>query len=164
MGVPIPTPVRPGSGSKGFRAPKRRASDISAPSPGHPLDCRDYSQCVRPPSSAGRKQTAGWGWARPGRGGRIAVMASKRLDIRPVAGAIGAEIAGVDLARELDADTVAAIRQVWLDHLVIFFRDQELPPARLLALARRFGEPVEYPFVKGIDRFPEIPPAIKLEN
>jgi taurine dioxygenase len=50
-------------------------------------------------------------------------MASKRLDIRPLAGAIGAEIAGVDLARELDADTAAAIRKVWLDHLVIFFRD-----------------------------------------
>src|ERR1700724_261357 len=91
-------------------------------------------------------------------------MARKRLSIRPLAGAIGAEIAGSDLARELDADTIAAIRQVWLDHLVIFFRGQELPPARLLALARRFGEPIEYPFVKGIDGFPEITPVIKLEN
>ena len=83
-------------------------------------------------------------------------MSKKRLDIRPLSGAIGAEIAGIDLARDLDGETVAAIRQVWLDHLVIFFRDQELPPARLLALARRFGEPIEYPFVKGIDGFPEI--------
>jgi taurine dioxygenase len=91
-------------------------------------------------------------------------MARKRLDIRPLAGAIGAEIAGIDLARELDSDTVAAIRKVWLDHLVIFFRDQELPPARLLALGRRFGEPIEYPFVKGIDGFPEITPVIKLEH
>src|SRR5712675_2606642 len=91
-------------------------------------------------------------------------MARRRLNIRPLAGAIGAEIAEVDLAQELDADTVAAIRKVWLDHLVIFFRDQELPPARLLALARRFGEPIEYPFVKGIDGFPEITPVIKLEN
>ena len=70
-------------------------------------------------------------------------MVRKRLDIRPLAGAIGAEIAGIDLARELDADTVAAIRKVWLDHLVIFFRDQDLPPARLLALADRLhGEDV----------------------
>src|SRR5438045_7359641 len=91
-------------------------------------------------------------------------MSKKRLDIRPLSGAIGAEIFGVDLARELDADTVAAIRKVWLDHLVIFFRDQELPPARLLAVARRFGEAIEYPFVKGIDGFPEITPVIKLEN
>src|SRR5438045_8335641 len=90
-------------------------------------------------------------------------MSKKRLDIRPLSGAIGAEIFGVDLARELDADTVAAIRKVWLEHLVIFFRDQELPPARLLALARRFGQPIEYPFVKGIDGFPEITPVVKLE-
>src|SRR5437588_7051521 len=91
-------------------------------------------------------------------------MSKKKLDIRPLSGAVGAEIFGVDLAQELDDDTVAAIRRAWLDHLVIFFRDQDLPPARLLAVARRFGEPIEYPFVKGIDGFPEITPVIKLEN
>src|SRR5437588_1742330 len=91
-------------------------------------------------------------------------MSKKRFDIRPLSGAIGAEIFGVDLARELDGETVAAIRKVWLDHLVIFFRDQQLPPARLLALARRFGEPIEYPFVKGIEGFPEITPVVKLED
>src|SRR5258708_30827171 len=91
-------------------------------------------------------------------------MARKRLDIRPLAGAIGAEIAGVDLARELDADTVAAIRKVWLDHLVIFFRDQELPPARLLALARPVGPPGEYPVVKGLNRFSQLPPVLKPAN
>ena len=91
-------------------------------------------------------------------------MTNKGLDIRPLSGAIGAEIFGVDLAQELDAETVAAIRKVWLDHLVIFFRDQDLPPPRLLALARRFGEPIEYPFVKGIEGFPEITPVVKLEH
>src|SRR5947207_6741138 len=91
-------------------------------------------------------------------------MTNKGLDIRPLSGAIGAEIFGVDLAQELDAETVAAIRKVWLDHLVIFVRDQTLPPARLLALARRFGRPIEYPFVKGIEGFPEITPVIKLEH
>ena len=91
-------------------------------------------------------------------------MTKRGLDIRPLSGAIGAEIFGVDLARELDGDTVAAIRRVWLDHLVIFFRDQDLSPAKLLAFARRFGEPIEYPFVKGIDGFPEITPVVKLEH
>jgi hypothetical protein len=69
-------------------------------------------------------------------------MSRQSISIQPLAGAIGAEIAGVDLAQQLDAETIAAIRQAWLDHLVIFFRDQELPPARLLALARRFGRPI----------------------
>jgi taurine dioxygenase len=86
------------------------------------------------------------------------------VQIQPVAGALGAEIGGIDLSRDLDDATVAAIRRAWLDHLVIFFRGQELPPARLLAFARHFGEVVEYPFIKGIEGFPEITPVVKLEH
>jgi taurine dioxygenase len=86
------------------------------------------------------------------------------LDIRPISGALGAEIFGVELARELDAEAVAAIRGALLDHLVIFFRDQDLPPDRFLAFARRFGTTVEYPLVKGIDGYPEIIRVAKLEH
>ena len=86
------------------------------------------------------------------------------LEIHPIAGALGAEILGVDLSRTLDDETIAAIRRAWLEHLVIFFRDQELPPEKFLAFARRFGEPIEYPFVKGLDEFPEIIPVMKLEH
>lgn len=86
------------------------------------------------------------------------------LEIRPIAGAIGAELHGVDLSGDLSADTIAAIRQALLDHLVIFFRNQTLPPARFLALAHRFGTPIEYPFVKGIEGFPEIIAVAKLEH
>jgi alpha-ketoglutarate-dependent taurine dioxygenase len=89
---------------------------------------------------------------------------SRALEVHPVAGALGAEISGVDLAGPLDDATIAAIRGAWLEHLVIFFRDQDLPPAKLLAFARRFGEPIEYPFVKGLDEFPEIIPVMKLEH
>jgi taurine dioxygenase len=96
-------------------------------------------------------------------GGRNLSARSNSLEIRPLAGAIGAEIFGVDL-RELDDNRVAAIRDVWLRHLVIFFRDQTLTPAQLLAFARRIGEPVEYPFLKGLDGFPEVTPVVKLEH
>ncbi len=91
-------------------------------------------------------------------------MSNAVFEIRPIAGAIGAELHGIDLAADLPAETVAALRQALLDHLVIFFRDQDLPPARFLALARRFGAPIEYPFVKGIDGFPEIIAVTKLEH
>src|SRR4051794_17369578 len=91
-------------------------------------------------------------------------MRRNSIEIRPLAGAIGAEIFGIDLAAPLDDETVAAIRRAWLDHLVIFLRDQELPPAEFLAFARHFGEPIEYPFVRGIDGFPEITPVVKLEQ
>lgn len=81
----------------------------------------------------------------------------------PLSGAIGAEIHGIDLARATDAE-IAEIRQIWLAHNVVFFRGQTLPPADFLALARRFGQPIEYPFVKGIDGFAEIIPVLKLPH
>src|SRR5215469_11999329 len=86
------------------------------------------------------------------------------LDIRPIAGALGAEIHGIDLDAGLDPETVTAIRRALLDRLVIFFREQRLAPERFLAFARRFGQPVEYPFVKGIAGHPEIIAVTKLEH
>jgi taurine dioxygenase len=91
-------------------------------------------------------------------------VSETQLDIRPLSGAIGAEIGSIDLASPLDDEAVAAIRRAWLDHLVIFFRGQDLPPERLLAVARRFGRTIEYPFVAGIDGFPEVTPVVKLEH
>jgi len=90
--------------------------------------------------------------------------APARLDVRPVAGALGAEVHGVDLSRPLDAGTVAALRAALLEHLVIFFRGQKLSPAQQLAFARAFGEPVEYPQLKGLPEFPMITPVVKLEH
>ncbi len=89
-------------------------------------------------------------------------MITSSLTVEPVAGALGAEIGGVDLARPLDEGLVRAIRRAWLEHGVIFFRDQDLPPAVFLDFARRFGEPIEYPFVKGLAEHPEIIPVLKL--
>lgn len=86
------------------------------------------------------------------------------LTVTPIAGAIGAEIAGVDLNDDLTPETVSAIRSAWLDHLVIFFRDQPLAPARFLEVAKLFGTPVEYPFVAGLDDFPQIIEVKKLEH
>jgi alpha-ketoglutarate-dependent taurine dioxygenase len=89
---------------------------------------------------------------------------SHSIGVHPIAGALGAEISGVDLSKDLDGDTIGALRRAWLDHLVIFFRDQDLSPAQFLVFARRFGEPIEYPFVKGLAGFPEIIPVLKLEH
>jgi taurine dioxygenase len=91
-------------------------------------------------------------------------MRNVPFEVTPIAGALGAELHGIDLADDLSAETIGAIRQALLDHGVIFFRDQDLPPDRFLALARRFGTPVEYPFLKGIEGFPEIITVSKLEH
>ena len=61
------------------------------------------------------------------------------IDIRPVTAIIGAEISGVDLRAPLADDDVAAIRQAWLDHLVLFFRDQHIDDDQHLAFTLRFG-------------------------
>ena len=86
------------------------------------------------------------------------------MEVRRIAGALGAEIHGVSLKSPLDGETVAAIRRALLDHLVIFFRDQDLSPAQFMVFARQMGTPVEYPFGKGIDGFPEVIEVKKLEH
>ena len=62
--------------------------------------------------------------------------AAGAIEVLPIAGALGAEIAGVDLASDLSDATVGAIRRAWLEHLVVFFRDQTLAPHDLQAFAR----------------------------
>jgi len=91
-------------------------------------------------------------------------MRSNSLLVRPIAGALGAEIEGVDLSDDLDGNTVAALRRALLDHLVVFFRAQDLSLDAFLAFARHFGTPIEYPFVKGLDGYPEIIEVAKLEH
>jgi taurine dioxygenase len=83
------------------------------------------------------------------------------ITVSRVGGVIGAEIAGVDLARDLPDEAIATIRQALLDHLVVFLRDQDLTAAQYLDFARRIGTPIEYPFVPGIEGFPAITPVIK---
>ena len=87
------------------------------------------------------------------------------ISVIPIAGSIGAEISGVDLSRgDLADDVIAQIRRAWLQHLVVFFRDQQLDSDQFLGFARRIGQPVEYPFVRGFDDHPEIIAVTKLAH
>jgi len=86
----------------------------------------------------------------------------KSIDVLPLTGAIGAEISGVDISEPLPAETIGEIRQALLDHLVIFLRDQQITPEQQIAFVSRFGEPDIYPFVKGLEDYPEIIPVLKL--
>jgi len=88
----------------------------------------------------------------------------RRIAVRRIAGALGAEIEGVDLARGIDAETAGEVRQALLDHLVIFLREQECTPAQQLAFAKHFGAPMAYPQLKGLPEMPLITPVVKLEH
>jgi taurine dioxygenase len=62
------------------------------------------------------------------------------LDVRPVAGHIGAEIHGIDLGADLDEPTIAGIRSALLRWKVVFFREQSIGHAEQVAFSRRFGK------------------------
>jgi len=89
---------------------------------------------------------------------------SNRIEAEPLAGALGGIIRGIDLKDAVDETTIATIRRIWLEYGVVFFPDQNLSEGQFLAFAKRFGAVVEYPFMKGLDGFPEIIPVVKLEH
>ena len=84
--------------------------------------------------------------------------------IQPLAGAVGAVVTGIDLTRPQSDAHISELRRIWLEHGVLFFRNQPLPPAQFQAFAERFGEVVEYPFVAGIEGHPLIIPVLKLPH
>jgi taurine dioxygenase len=92
------------------------------------------------------------------------MKAKSALAVEPIAGVLGAEIHGVDLAQPLSDDVVSAIRRALLDHLVVFFRDQQLSPAQLVAFGKRFGTLGRYPLVAGLPDYPEIIEVVKLPH
>lgn len=84
------------------------------------------------------------------------------LKIRRLSNALGAEILELDLARPLSADQVADVKQAFLDHQVLLFRNQDLQPAQQIAFSRLFGELDIHPFTKYT--LPEHPEILLITN
>ncbi len=76
------------------------------------------------------------------------------FDVVPLTPAIGAEVVGIDLTRPVDDDEQAALRHALLEHLVLFFHDQDLSEEDQLRVASIFGPPVS----ASIDRSPGATP------
>lgn len=85
----------------------------------------------------------------------MSVASYDRIRVEPVTGSIGAEVSGVDL-RDIDEDTAAELRDAWLAHKVLFFRDQPMTRAEHVAYGRRFGELELHPFIPFPEGYPEI--------
>ncbi len=88
-------------------------------------------------------------------------MSATAIEIRPLSGSLGAEIHGLDLARPLDAETFEPIERAFLDHQVLFFRDQELAPAQLVGFAARFGPSGRYPLAEPNPEHPDVNAVVK---
>src|SRR5437660_12516036 len=91
-------------------------------------------------------------------------MGYQTLEVKPISGACGAIVEGVDLSRDLDNATTSDLHQALLDHCIIFLRDQHLTPERHLALGRRFGTLNIHEFVEAMPGHPEILVVAKLAN
>lgn len=83
------------------------------------------------------------------------------IQVQPLAGALGAEIHGLDLGT-LDENSVwNEVTQAFQDHSVLVFRNQRLEPADLMRVGERFGAPCFYPFVTGMEGYPYIFEVVK---
>ena len=78
------------------------------------------------------------------------------IDVRPMTGAVGAEILGIDLSGDLDAQQFGELRRAYHDYGVIFFRDQRLTPEQHIAFAERWGSININRFFQAVPDYPQI--------
>ncbi len=69
------------------------------------------------------------------------------IQIKPVAGRIGAELSGVELSGDISTQDFDVINQALLKHKVLFFRDQFLTDEQHESFSLRFGDQVPHPTV-----------------
>jgi taurine dioxygenase len=88
----------------------------------------------------------------------------QHIQVRPVSNALGAEVAGIDLSREIRENALAELRRAFAEYGVLFFRDQDLTPEDHVRFARCWGEininrfftPVAgYPMIAEVRKEPE---------
>lgn len=87
----------------------------------------------------------------------------RSIDVRPMAGSLGAEVFGVDLAA-IDDDVFAEIYRAFVDQQAIIVRDQNLTSDQYLGFAKRWGQIASYPYMKGLPSHPEILEILKTEE
>ena len=85
----------------------------------------------------------------------------KRIAVKPIAGALGAEIEGVNIAAGVDQETQDEIYRAWLENNVIFFRNQSIAPKQQIDFAKQFGKIHLHLFNKAMDDHPEITEVLK---
>jgi taurine dioxygenase len=85
-------------------------------------------------------------------------MSYETIVVRKTSPHIGAEISGINLSEALSNRQVAELHQALDDHLVLFFRDQDLDYDSAKRFGRHFGELDIHPNAPGPQGHPEILP------
>lgn len=78
-----------------------------------------------------------------------------------MSGVFGAEVSGIDLSQPLDDQSYLALRQAFLDHQVLAFRDQKLTIEQHIAFGCRFGQLSYHPYYRGLADYPEVMAIVK---
>ena len=78
------------------------------------------------------------------------------IDILALSPALGAQISGVDLGRDLTGEQRNTIEQALLDHHVLFFRDQPITPQQQARFAANFGDLHIHPIYPNVPEQPEV--------
>ena len=86
------------------------------------------------------------------------------IDVRPKSGAVGAEIFGVDLNKEISKEQFLQIRKAFGEFGVIFFRDQYLTPDKEIEFAEKWGIININRFFTNVDGYPKIAMVLKEAN
>lgn len=88
------------------------------------------------------------------------------IEIVRTGAALGAEIRGLDLRRDLDAEAVETIRRAWWEHLVLSIRDQDISDADLVRFSAYFGKlrpaPLGEARMRGRSRSPDGYPEVAI--
>ena len=88
-------------------------------------------------------------------------MTYQTMDVRPIAGSLGAEIYGANLKDRDDSAMWQELRRAFLEFHVIAIRGQQMSLDDMMRVGGQFGEPCPYPFAKGMDGYPFITEVIK---
>ena len=78
------------------------------------------------------------------------------IKVKPISGAMGAEVFDVDLSSEISSETWNEIKEAFHNFLVLIFRDQNLTDQQQFNFTQRFGKLIPHPYVKGLPEIPEI--------
>ena len=81
-------------------------------------------------------------------------MSHAHISVDNQIGPVGAVVSGVDLSQPLAREVIQEIHSAWLQHHVLFFRDQDLSPTAQARFASYFGELDQYPFMQPVEKAP----------
>jgi taurine dioxygenase len=85
----------------------------------------------------------------------------RHFTVEPLSPSVGAILHGIDISQDLSAEAITEIRNAWLKHLVLFFRDQNLSDERLMIFGRYFGDLYLHPNLAKKGPHPEVIHVVK---